>query len=208
MPKGTVMQLETIMMKLTVAALAALGVVSWPALAAEDSGFYVGVGIGEASIESDRVTLDEDLSFKFDASDTAFKIFGGWRLNPYIAFELDYADLGTATDKFRFSDTTTDITVNADISVTAWVPYVVGTWPIGIFELSAKAGYAFWDADFKASASGVPSEKGNDSGEDFAYGIGAGVTFLQHFNAKLEYEVMDVSDADVTAWWITGAWRF
>ena len=106
------------------------------------------------------------------------------------------------------TSSSTDITVNADISVTAWVPYVVGTWPIGIFELSAKAGYAFWDADFKASASGVPSEKGNDSGEDFAYGVGAGVNFLEHFNAKLEYEVMDVSDADVTAWWITCAWRF
>jgi len=184
-----------------------LSLAAMPVQAAEDSGFYVGAGIGDSTIKSDRISFD-DVSFRFNGGDTAFKILGGWRFNPYIGVELDYVDLGTASDKFRFTDGTDEFTIKSDISVTAWVPYVVGTLPIGIFELSAKVGYAFWDADFKASAPDVPSERDSESDEDFAYGFGAGVTLFDRLNAKLEYEVVDVSDADLEVWWITGAWRF
>lgn len=195
------------MRKLVLGACVALGLATSPVMAAEDSGLYLGAGIGDSTIKSDRISFD-DISFRFNDGDTAFKIFGGWRLNRYIGAELDYVDLGTASDRFRFDDGLDDITIKTDISVTAWVPYVVGTLPIGIFELSAKVGYAFWDADFKARASGIPSERDSESDEDFAYGFGAGVTLFDHLNAKLEYEVVDVSDADLEVWWITGAWRF
>jgi len=195
------------MRKLVIGAFAVLSLAVMPVQAAEDSGFYVGAGIGDSTIKSDRISFD-DISFRFNDGDTAFKILGGWRFNPYIGVELDYVDLGTASDKFRFTDGIEEISIRSDISVTAWVPYVVGTLPIGIFELSAKVGYAFWDADFKASAPNVPTERDSESDEDFAYGFGAGVTLFDRLNAKLEYEVVDVSDADLAVWWITGAWRF
>ena len=120
------------MRKLVISAFVALGLATTPVQAAEDSGLYVGAGIGDSTIKSDRISFD-DVSFRFNDGDTAFKILGGWRFNPYIGVELDYVDLGTASDKFRFTDGTDDITIKSDISVTAWVPYVVGTLPIGIF---------------------------------------------------------------------------
>jgi len=196
------------MKKSAVAVCAALGLLSLPAMADENSGFYAGAGIGQASINTDSVEVIPGQSYKFDANDTAFKVFGGWRLNKYLGFEVDYMDLGNPSDKKTFIDGTQSVSVTTDIGVTAWAPYVVGTLPIGIFELSAKLGYAWWDANFRLSSAGVQPEHWSDSGDDFAWGVGAGMTFFDHFNAKLEYEAVEISHANVDAFWLTGAWRF
>lgn len=210
------------MKKYAIAALAALGLVSLPVQAAEDSGFYVGAGLGISSVETDAIEIFEDVEYDFDDSGTAWKIFGGWRLNKYVSFELDYVDLGTVEDDFTLEldneipapspdSGPTELYVKTEIGVTAWVPYVVLTYPIGMFEVSGKLGYAFWDADFDVYATdGFDSfsEGDSDSDEDFAWGVGAGVTLLDNLNVKVEYEAIEVSDADVSVWWLTGAWRF
>ena len=196
------------MKTLAVAVCAALGLLSLPAMAAEDSGFYAGAGIGQASINTDSVEIIPGQSYKFDANDTAFKIFGGWRLNKYLGFEVDYMDLGNPSDTKTFVISGKSVPVKTEIGVTAWAPYVVGTLPVGPFELSAKLGYAWWNVDFQASSAGVPSEHGSDSGDDFAWGVGAGMTFFDHFNTKLEYEAVEISHANTAAIWLTGAWRF
>jgi OOP family OmpA-OmpF porin len=195
------------MKTLAVAVCAALGLLSLPARAADDSGFYAGAGIGQASINTDSVEIIPGQSYKFDANDTAFKIFGGWRLNKYLGFELDYMDLGNPSDTKNFDTGEGIVPVKTEIGVTAWAPYVVGTLPVGPFELSAKLGYAWWNVDFKASATGM-SDHGSDSGDDFAWGVGAGMTFFDHFNTKLEYEAVEISHANTAAIWLTGAWRF
>jgi len=199
------------MRKIAFAAFAAVGLLSLPAMADENSGFYAGAGFGQATIKSDTVTIPDVGSFKFDDDDTAWKVFGGWRFNKYIAVELDYEDLGSPNDEFVFAVDGTDVTIKSDIGVTAFVPYVVGTFPIGMFELSGKIGYAFWDADIKVNAPAFP-EVGevneSDSGEDFAWGLGAGMTFFEQLNVKVEYESVDVSGDTVDGWWLTGAWRF
>ena len=204
-------------MKLAFAVLATLGLLSFPAMAAEESGFYAGAGIGQANLSVDKFGIDTDLgefSYKFDADDTALKVFGGWRFNKYIAVELDYIDLGTMSDKRKFDIGEIDpLVLTTDIGVSGWAPYVIGTWPIGMVELSAKLGYVFYDVDvdLKGKIGGEslgPKESESDSDEDLAYGVGIGMTFFEHLNAKLEYEVIDVSDADIDAFWLTGAWRF
>jgi hypothetical protein len=49
----------------------------------------------------------------------------------------------------------------------------------------------------------------DDSAEAWVYGIGAGVTFIDHINARLEYELMDIDQIDdAYTLWLTGAWRF
>jgi hypothetical protein len=195
------------MKKLAVAVCAALGLLSLPAMAETDSGFYAGAGIGQASIKTDSMDVVPGYSYRFSANDTAFKIFGGWRLNKYLGFEVDYMDLGNPSDTMNFDTVDGIVPVKSEIGVTAWAPYLVGTLPIGIFELSAKLGYAWWNADFKASAQGL-SDHGSQSGDDFAWGVGAGMTFFDHFNTKVEYEAVDISHVTVDAWWLTGAWRF
>ena len=205
------------MRKFAIAAFAAIGLMSLPVLAAEDSGFYAGAGIGFSNVETESIELFEDEFLKMDDDDVAWKLFGGWRLNKYVGFELAYFDLGSFEETIPYnvnelpapSSTTVDIKTTIDL--TGFAPYVVGTFPIGMFELSGKLGYAFWDADFNVCAS-IPStfecEGGSDDGEDFAWGVGAGVTLFDNINVKVEYEGIEIEDADVSVWWLTGAWRF
>jgi opacity protein-like surface antigen len=213
------------MKKYAVAAFAAVGLMSLPVMAAEDSGFYVGAGLGYGSIDTDSLTLPEpffaeDQFFKLDDSATAWKIFGGWRLNKYIAFELDYMDLGTVStdgvysfDVVPMPTSTQDVYVKADLGLSGWAPYVIGSYPIGMFELSGKVGYVWYDYDIDVYARDQTSLKEgwdsvSDSDDDFAWGLGVGVTVFDNLNLKLEYEAIEVSDANVDVWWLTGAWRF
>jgi hypothetical protein len=49
----------------------------------------------------------------------------------------------------------------------------------------------------------------DDSDEDLVYGVGVGLTLFEHLHARLEYEIIDVSEVDdANAIWLSGAWRF
>jgi OmpA-OmpF porin, OOP family len=95
--------------------------------------------------------------------------------------------------------------------VDGFAPYVVGTIPLGIFELFGKVGYYFYDVDLEVNSdtSGLPDLDSSSSEEDLLYGGGVGVTLFEHLNVRLEYELIDsdvLDDAD--AIWLSGAWRF
>ena len=182
-----------------IATLAMLGALAaTPALADDnDNGFYLGAGVGRFDVKIDDVEDITDTVGSFDANDTTFKAFAGWRFNKYLGVELDYMDLGNPEDKID------DRRVNADINGVA--PYLVGTLPVGPVEFFAKAGYLFYDVQVDVDDATVS----DDSHEDFVYGGGIGLTLFEHLNARLEYEVIDINDVDDSnALWVTAAWRF
>lgn len=177
------------------AVLVALG--STPALAAEDSGFYVGAGVGQFNVQIDNAADVADTVGGFDSDDTTMKVFAGWRFNPYLAVELDYLDLGNPEDVIDGRR------LNADIN--GFAPYVVGTLPVGPVELFAKAGYLFYDVKVDVDDLKVI----DDNTEDFVYGGGIGVTLFEHLHTRLEYEVIDIGAVDdANALWLSAAWRF
>ena len=208
------------MKKYAVAAFAAVGLMSLPVMAAEDSGFYVGAGLGLSNVDTDSIEIIEGESYKFDDGSTAWKIFGGWRMNKYISFELAYFDTGTLDDEVTYpidvfptptATPGTELFAKTELNLSGWAPYIIGTYPIGIFELSGKLGYAFYDADIDIYLTdGIDEEYFSDSesDDDFVWGVGAGVTLFDHLNVKIEYEAIEVSDANADIWWLTGAWRF
>ena len=160
-------------------------------------GLYLGAGVGQFNVEVDNLDEAQDVVNNFDSDDTTFKVFGGWRFTPVIAVELDYIDLGAP------EDTIAGTKVQAKINGVA--PYLVATLPLGIFEIFGKVGYYFYDVEFDVGNLDVEDR----SSDDFAYGAGVGLTFFEHLNARLEYEFIDISDADTSnALWLTGAWRF
>jgi opacity protein-like surface antigen len=181
---------------LATAILIALG--TTPAIAAEnDGGFYAGAGVGRFNVKIDNAEDVTDTIGSFDANDTTFKAFAGWRFNPYVAVELDYMDLGSPEDRIDSRR------VNADVNGVA--PYLVGTLPVGPIELFAKAGYLFYDVKVDVDNLTVK----DDNQEDFVYGGGIGVTLFDHLNTRLEYEVIDIDEYDdANALWLTAAWRF
>jgi OOP family OmpA-OmpF porin len=182
----------------TMAVAIALGGMSSLTLADDnDSGFYAGAGVGQFNVKIDGVRDVTDTVGDFDADDTTFKAFAGYRFNPYVGVELDYIDLGNP------EDTIDGRRVNADINGVA--PYLVGTLPVGPVELFAKAGYLFYDVQVDIDDLTVQ----DDSQEDFVYGGGIGLTLFDHLHARLEYEVIDIDDVDdANALWLSAAWRF
>lgn len=166
-----------------------------------DTGFYAGGGIGQFDLEIDNfddvVTTVDD----YDSDDTAYKVFGGWRANKWLALELAYINLGSPDDEI-LPDTTVEVETDG------FAPYVVGTIPIGIFEVFAKAGYFWYDISARIdSPFGSASASDNDS--DFTWTAGVGLNIFERVNVRLEYEQFDFNDVDnANALWLTGAFRF
>ena len=185
-----------------VLAAAALAAAASAQATDNEAGFYAGAGVGTFDVkinDFDDVTTEVE---RYDSDDTAYKVFGGWRMNPYLAFELAYVNLGSPTDEILPG---TNLTVETD----GFAPYVVGTFPIGDwFELFAKAGYYWYDVETRVSSPlGSASSKSSD--DNFTWSAGAGVNIFEHVNIRLEYEQFDFEDTDTSnALWLTGAFRF
>ena len=153
------------------------------AVAGADSGFYIGAGVGDASVK------DTD----FDASDSAYKIFGGYNIGfiPLVDFavEASYVDFGKPS------------TSDGSVEVTGLNAFGLAGLSFGPFGIFAKAGAISWDAD--ATFGGLSE---SDSGTDPAYGLGARFAFGS-FAVRAEYEVYDL-DADVDMVSVSGVYTF
>ena len=62
-----------------------------------DSGFYIGGGGGQFNVKIDDVDQTDEAIQRLDDSDTSWKAFVGWRMNPYFALDLAYIDFGRPT---------------------------------------------------------------------------------------------------------------
>jgi hypothetical protein len=167
-----------------------------------ESGFYAGAGVGTFDVEIDDFDDVDDTIDRYDSDDTAWKAFGGWRMNPYLAFELAYVNLGSPDDEILPD---VDLTIETD----GFAPYVVGTYPIGDwFEVFAKAGYYWYDIEAQIS-SPLGSLSEDDSDSTFTWSAGAGLNIFDRVNIRLEYEQFDFDTSDdAQALWLTGAYRF
>lgn len=182
------------MKRSTLAALL-LAVISTSAYADNDRGFYVGVGAGQFNVEIESVNRQS-----FDADDTVYKVFGGFRFNKFISVELDYIDLGNPGDSgsnFSFES-----------QVKGFAPYVIGTIPLGPIEAFGRVGYYVYDVEKNGNFSGAVAST-NDSAEDLVYGVGVGMAFFDHLTTRLEYEFFDIEDTkSANAVWLSAAFRF
>ena len=169
--------------KLSLAFLSGLLLASPAAVfAGTDSGFFIGVGAGEAGFE----VKDSD----FDESDTAYKVFGGYNIGfiPLVDFAVEaaYVDFG--------SPSAGNVSVDSS-SLNAFGLAGLSFGPFGIF---AKAGVSNWDTE----AGSV-----SDSGTDPAYGLGARFA-IGSFAVRAEYELYDFDKADVEMISVSGIYTF
>jgi hypothetical protein len=165
-------------------------------------GLYLGGAIGDFSANLDRPGDVDDVDLDFENQD-ADRLYIGWRFNPFVSAQLDYTDFG---DGAAFTNL-------AGVGVTAgtegWTPSIVGTLPIGPVELYAKAGMIFYDVDVDLNSNNNFDETFHDSGNDPIYGVGIGVTVLEHLNLRAEYERVDIEEFDdANAVWLSANWRF
>jgi outer membrane immunogenic protein len=154
-------------------------------VAGADSGFYLGLGYGDATTEGTA----------FDESDPGYKVFGGYNFGfiPLVdlAIEASYADFGNPSAGIQ----------NAE--VTGFSVFGLAGLSFGPFGIFAKAGVIDWDAD---TSDGTVSNR--ESGTDPAYGIGARLA-LGSFAVRAEYEIYDLdSDLEVGMASISGVYTF
>jgi hypothetical protein len=152
---------------------------------AADNGFYLGASVGQTTLAIDDIEIDVD-EFDFDADDTSYKIFVGYRILTFFAVEGSYVDFG------RFEDGPGDASLEADLS--GFNAFAMGMLPLGIADIFVKAGAIAWDADLEAAAAGL-SQRESESGTDPAYGVGAQFR-IRSFAVRAEVEFFDVEDAD------------
>jgi len=152
------------------------------AIAGADSGLYIGIGAGDASVKNGD----------FDASDSAYKIFGGYNIGfiPLIdiAVEASYVDFGNPS------------TSDGNVDVSGLNAFGLAGLSFGPFGVFAKAGVISWDVDSNFGSSS------SDSGTDPAYGLGARFA-LGSFSVRAEYEVYDL-DIDLNMVSVSGVYTF
>jgi OOP family OmpA-OmpF porin len=151
------------------------GAAAFGAQAAEDHGFYAGVGAGQSFVDETG----------YDDEDTAFSAFGGYQFNRYFALEAGYADLGELEP---------DVAGTALEASSAYFT-AVGTLPFTEkFSGYAKAGMQRWDVD-----TAIPGLTGtrDDSGTDPTYGVGLQYRFTDTLALRGEYSRFELEDLDV-----------
>jgi len=183
-------------------ALAAFAAATGAQAQDNESGFYAGAGVGTFDVQIDDVD-DVTTEFeRYDSDDTAWKAFAGWRMNPYLGFELAYVNLGSPDDEIL-----PDVRLTTETD--GFAPYVVGTLPLGDwFELFAKAGYYWYDTEARLTTP-AGTTRASESNETFTWSAGAGLNVFERVNLRLEYEQFDFDEADdASALWLTAGYRF
>lgn len=164
-----------------------------PAVAAADSGFYLGGSVGNAGVD---VEIDPQLP-KFDETDTAYKLFAGYN------WQLTALSLGIEGAYNNFGKPSADIEgVSLAVEPTGFTVFGVAAIGLGPVDLFGKVGYLMWDAD--AIADGDIS---TDDGSDVGYGVGLRFN-VGSLEIRGEYELFEVDEADLSMVSVGVAYRF
>jgi len=185
---------------LTAMALPALG---QPAADETPRGFYLGAGIGSSSPSSFEGSGWYYWDTETGDSEASVIVFGGYRLNRYVAFELGYIDAEDTgfSDTLVFVPELLDIyNTDIDLDVSAAQLSVLGILPFAqIWEVYLRGGLAFWDAEAEQrltpSFGGAPvSRNVDDDGTGILIGLGVGVTLFERFHVRLEYQTFEIEE--------------
>lgn len=182
---------------------------------------YVGASVGQASfgdvngsINGGGTNASTKLKLEDDSS-LSGKVFGGYKFNEYISLEAAIGGYDALDGKV--------VTVG-DMKYLSIQPKA--TLPIGDrFNLFAKAGLSYFNAEFKISNSVIDGSAGHttisDSTVTGMYGLGAEFAITENFSLQVEWEYMmpelDIAkfgnekvtvDADINVFSVGMSYRF
>lgn len=152
--------------------------------AAHARGFYIGGSVGSSSAEVDRSV---NTRINFDA--TGYKLFAGYGVMRFLAFEAAYTDFGSPSESF--GSTTFDL----DLQVGA-------LWAIGILpatprlSLYGRLGYSAWDSELTVKEPQEVPQTTKSDGNDLAYGFGIAYNITRKLGVQLEWENYELESAD------------
>lgn len=197
-------------MKRLTQAIGALGLVGCSAIytqfaAAADSGWLGGLNIGQSRANIDDAGISAQLlgsgltttSIADDDSDTAFKIFGGYKFNRHFALEGGYFNLG----RFGYTAATLPAgTQSGNIKLQGLNFDAVGFLPLTEkFSALGRVGVNYAEAKDRFSTSGAvpaPADSGPSNREaNYKLGLGLQYAFTESVAMRGEWERYRINDA-------------
>ena len=184
--------------------LLALAVCASPLAMAQDAGWYGGLNLGQSSATIDNGRITRGLfqsgftttSINDNDRDLGYKIFGGYSINKYWAFEAGYFNMG----KFGFTaNTLPQGTLNGNIKLQGAFIDVVGTLPItDRFSVFGRIGVNHsWARDtFSGTGSvNVLDPHPSTSDTNYKFGVGLQYSFTEALSMRAEAERYRINDA-------------
>jgi opacity protein-like surface antigen len=171
---------------------------------AGDSGWYVGAGVGEVDYGSGGVLFvgNERLDANaIDESDdllsSSMSLSFGYRFNRFLSLEAGYLSNDSST--FALTDSAGQRFGTYEFRSQGTSLAVVGTLPLGNWELSARAGVLYADTQARlVTESGIVQSESVRSPEALA-AVGAAYNFTEHWQARLDYTyVLDAGERNET----------
>ena len=154
--------------------------------AAQDRGWYAGAALGQSTFKE----FCSSSALSCDEKDTAWKLFGGYRFNPYFAVEGTYLDWGEASGTINTASGVRTI----PLGQTGMGIAAVGSLPIRPqFSLFGKVGYVWTTQETPASASGNFEREE----EELHYGLGVRLAFTPNWGARAEWERADKTKVEL-----------
>ncbi|MEJ2554421.1 MAG: outer membrane beta-barrel protein [Gammaproteobacteria bacterium] len=187
------------------------------AASARDHGFYAGLGVGRSSANVAEITRQDILDLGFTSlnsfqngsskSDTAWKVYGGYRFNPHVAAEAFYTNLGkftrNATGSGVYASSTVNFTLDSALKVSGFGAAALLGAPLSDhWSVFAKPGLLYWDAKRSTTATAAGSSQSastDKKGTSPTFGLGADYAFTGKLGARVEWErYFDVGDENTT----------
>jgi OmpA-OmpF porin, OOP family len=145
----------------------------------QETGFYAGASIGQ----SEAKDMDCAGLPSCDKKDTAWKLFGGYQFNRYIAAEGAYTDLG----KVKASGPAGSVEIKSN----AWEALAVGSYPIGTTGLAPYIKGGLYRGETKTS--GLVS--GKETNTDWTAGLGLRYDITRSVAVRAEWQRYNGVDA-------------
>jgi OOP family OmpA-OmpF porin len=184
--------------------LAALAAITGPSAAADNSGWYGGVSVGQsqAKIDDERITSSllqgglTTTSINDRDRDTGYKLFVGYQFNKNFALEGGYFDLG----EFGFTANTVPLgTLDGNTKLKGLNFDLVGILPITEkFSAFARVGVNYAEAKDSFTGTGavtVLNANANKRDTNYKYGLGLQYDFNGPLAVRAEAERYRINDA-------------
>lgn len=168
-------------------------------------GFYAGASLGQSKFKG---ACDSEAGVTLSNckdSDTAWKLFGGYQFNPYLAVELGYNDFGRISSDATVVVGGSTFTGNARIEATAFEATGIGSLPLGHqFSLYGKLGVYY--AETKSSANvqqttppfASGSSSASDNNTNLTFGFGARYDITRNIAVRAEWQRFSKVGSDST----------
>jgi hypothetical protein len=168
-------------------------------------GFYLGAGGGWSNVKWNEAAIADQLaslgyaagSVTSDREGTAWRVFGGFRVNHWLAVEAGYTDFGNTGWTAVTSRPAGTLVTSSDL--TTWELDALLIWPVMGVEPYLRLGVGYAQLDTSTSASGAARSAGGSSDDSTRLRYGAGAQmYFGSFGVRLDWTRTDGVGSDAT----------